>query len=100
MLRHSRRPRAVMAEAAASANGRSRKPRTASKPSADTASESEPLLAGQVLLARELPDYWQRFETHRAAYARACLQAPPPRGGWLSRLLGGDHAARKPGSDG
>jgi hypothetical protein len=51
-----------------------------------------------VLLARELPDYWQRFETHRAAY-RACLRAPPPRG-WLSRLLGGDHAARKPGSDG
>jgi hypothetical protein len=64
------------------------------------AGESEPLLAGQVLLARELPDYWQRFETHRAAYARACLQAPPPRGGWLSRLLSGDHAARKPGSDG
>ena len=61
--------------------------------------ESEPLLAGQVLLARQLPDYWQRFEAHRAAYAHACLQAPP-RGGWLSRLLRGDHAARKPGSDG
>jgi hypothetical protein len=62
--------------------------------------ESEPLLAGQVLLARELPDYWQRFETYRASYAQACLQAPPPRGGWLSRLVRGDHAARKPGSDG
>lgn len=69
---------------------------------ATAAGESEPLLAGQVLLAREIPDYWQRFETYRAAYARACLEleAPPPRSGWLSRLLGGDHAARKPSSDG
>ena len=61
--------------------------------------ESEPLLAGQVLLARELPDYWQRFGAYRAAHARACLDAPPPRPGWLSRLLGGDHAARKSSSD-
>ena len=60
--------------------------------------EPEPLLAGQALLARELPDYWQRFETHRAAYARACLEAPPPPSGWLGRLLGRDQAARKPGS--
>ena len=60
----------------------------------------EQLFAGQVFLARRLPDYWQRFETHRAAYTQACLQAPPPRLGWLSRLLGGNHAARKPGSDG
>jgi hypothetical protein len=75
-------------------------PRRAALERVETApGESEPLLAGQVLLARELPDYWQRFETHRAAYTQACLQAPPPRR-WLSRLLGGDHAARKPGSDG
>jgi len=61
--------------------------------------EREPLIAGQALLARELPDYWQRFEAHRAAYARTCLD-PSPRSGWLGRLLGGDHAARKSGSDG
>ena len=64
------------------------------------AGEVEPFIAGQALLARELPDYWQRFETHRAAHVRSCLDAPPPRGGWLGRLLGGDHAARKPGSEG
>lgn len=62
--------------------------------------EPEPFLAGQTLLARELPDYWQRFETYRAAYARTCLAPPPPGGGWLSRLLGGNHAARSPGADG
>ncbi len=60
--------------------------------------EPEPLLAGQALLARELPDYWQRFETYRAAYARACFEAPAPPSGWLGRLLGRDQAARKPGS--
>jgi hypothetical protein len=60
--------------------------------------EPEPLLAGQALLARELPDYWQRFETYRAAYAQACLEAPAPTSGWLGRLLGRDQAARKPGS--
>ena len=63
------------------------------------AGATEPLLAGQAFLARELPDYWQRFESHRAAYARAQLDAPPPTTGWLGRLLGKDHAARKPGSD-
>lgn len=35
------------------------------------------LLAGQVVLARTLPDYWQRFETLRAAFAQARLNAPP-----------------------
>jgi len=64
-----------------------------------TAGATEPLLAGQAFLARELPDYWQRFETHRAAYARARLEAPPPATGWLGRLFGTDQAARKPGSD-
>lgn len=62
------------------------------------ADEPEPLLAGQALLARELPDYWQRFETHRVAYARACLEAPAPPSGWLGRLLGRDQAAHNPGS--
>jgi NCAIR mutase (PurE)-related protein len=31
------------------------------------------LLAVQVTLARELPDYWQRFETLRVAYTAECL---------------------------
>lgn len=35
------------------------------------------LLAGQVVLARTLPDYWQRFEALRAAFAQARLSAPP-----------------------
>jgi len=52
------------------------------------AAESERLLAGQAQLARQLPDYWQRFEAHRAAYATACLHAPAPKGGWLGRLFG------------
>lgn len=59
------------------------------------AAQSDPnerLLAGQVFLARQLADYWQRFEAYQAAYARARLSAPPdaPKDGWLSRLLGGN----------
>ena len=46
-------------------------------------------LSGQVWLARRLPDYWQRFEAHRARYAQARLDAPAPRTGWLGRILGG-----------
>ncbi len=46
------------------------------------------LLAGQVFLARQLPDYWQRFESYRAAYFETRLSAPVPRAGWLGRLLG------------
>jgi hypothetical protein len=46
------------------------------------------LLAGQVFLARQLPDYWQRFEAYQAAYFEAQLAAPPARGGWLGRLFG------------
>lgn len=51
---------------------------------------AERALAGQTFLARELPDYWQRFERHRAAYAREAVEAPPARAGWLGRLLGKD----------
>ena len=36
------------------------------------------LLAGQVVLARTLPDYWQRFEALRAAFAQARLRADAP----------------------
>jgi hypothetical protein len=60
-----------------------------------SAGEPEPLLAGQAFLASHLPDYWQRFETYRAAYAHAQLDAPATRGGWLGRLLGSDQAARR-----
>jgi len=51
----------------------------------------ERLLIGQVYLARQLPDYWQRFEQYRAAYAEARLSAPrdAPKAGWIARLLGG-----------
>jgi hypothetical protein len=50
------------------------------------------LLGGQVALAKLLPDYWQRFETVRAAYA-AEVGEPPTASGrdrprWLDRLLG------------
>ena len=47
------------------------------------------LLATQVALAKLLPDYWQRFDDVRAAFAGA---PPSPSGrdrpGWLDRLLG------------
>jgi hypothetical protein len=45
-------------------------------------------LRGQIFLARQLPDYWQCLETHRAAYAEARLAAPPPPASFLKRLLG------------
>ncbi len=48
----------------------------------------ERLVAGQVFLARRLPDYWQRFEAYQAAYAKARLETPGPRGRWLGRLFG------------
>lgn len=51
-------------------------------------SAQDRLLAGQVALARRLPDYWQRMETYRAAFARSRLETPPTKGGWLGRLLG------------
>ena len=48
------------------------------------------LVAVQVTLAKLLPDYWQRFEQVRAAYA-AEPDAPASgrdRPGWLHRILG------------
>jgi hypothetical protein len=50
-------------------------------------SERERLLAGQVFLARTLPDYWQRFETHRIAYGENRLQSEAGRSGWRQRLF-------------
>lgn len=50
------------------------------------------LLAVQVALAKLLPDYWQRFDQVRAAYAAEPDALSPPSGrdrpGWLDRLLG------------
>ena len=45
-------------------------------------------LRGQIFLARQLPDYWQRLETHRGAHAEAHLAAPRQPTGFLKRLLG------------
>ncbi len=45
-------------------------------------------LRGQVFLARQLPDYWQRFETHRASHAAARLAASPPKPGLFKGLFG------------
>jgi hypothetical protein len=50
--------------------------------------ERDRALRGQVFLAKQLPDYWQRFEGHRAAHATARLSAPPPPAGLLKRLFG------------
>ena len=50
------------------------------------------LLAAQVALAKLLPDYWQRFEEVRIAYAADRSGPRPPSGrdrpGWLDRILG------------
>ena len=45
-------------------------------------------LAGQVFLARQLPDYWQRFERYQQEDAQECLADPAKPGGWLRRLFG------------
>ena len=46
-------------------------------------------LLGQVLLARRLPDYWQRFDAARLAFVEARLGAATADRSWLRRLLGG-----------
>lgn len=50
----------------------------------------EKRFAGQAFLARRLPDYWQRFEAHVAAYEKTRLEtaAPGAGSGWLSKLFG------------
>ena len=45
------------------------------------------LLAGQVFLARQLPDYWQRLERYQREDAERYL-AEARRPGWLKRLFG------------
>jgi hypothetical protein len=44
-------------------------------------------LRGQIFLARQLPDYWQRLETYRAAHAEIRLASPLPPTGFLRRLF-------------
>lgn len=45
-------------------------------------------LCGQVFLSKRIPDYWQRFETHRAAHAGSRLNTPDRLGGLFRRLFG------------
>ena len=52
--------------------------------------ETQRLLGVHVALARELPDYWQRFETTRAAYTAARVSSGGERRGLLGRLFGRD----------
>ena len=44
-------------------------------------------LAGQVFLARHLPDYWQRFERYQQEDAEERL-ADAAKPGWIRRLFG------------
>jgi hypothetical protein len=64
-----------------------------------TGDETARLIAVQVVLAKELPDYWQHFEQVAEAYAGEAEAEPPPsggeRGGLLGRLFGGS----PPGGD-
>jgi len=52
--------------------------------------ETQRLLGVHVALARALPDYWQRFETARAAYTAARVSSGGERRGLLGRLFGRD----------
>src|SRR5262245_34804474 len=54
---------------------------------ADTTDARARELLGHVFLARQLPDYWQRFETHRAAHAEARLASPSRPKSLLRRLF-------------
>src|SRR5439155_638088 len=50
--------------------------------------ETQGLLAVQVVLAKELPDYWQRFEASRVAYVGGEPASGGERSGLLGRLFG------------
>jgi hypothetical protein len=56
---------------------------------AGSRSERERFWAGQIFLARRLPNYWQRLERHEAAYVKARLEAPSTKAAWLHRLFRG-----------
>jgi len=50
--------------------------------------ETQRLLGVHVVLARELPDYWQRLEAGRTAFAEQ-IESGSERRGLLGRLFGG-----------
>ena len=50
--------------------------------------ETARLLAVQLVLARELPDYWQRFDAMRLAYTAERVGSGGERRGLLGRLFG------------
>jgi hypothetical protein len=52
-------------------------------------SEHAHLLAAQVALARQMPDYWQQFETLSERYLAEPSASGSQRRGLLSRLFGG-----------
>lgn len=54
----------------------------------DAGDETARLLAVQVALARELPDYWQRFEAGWAAWAAEGVGSGSERRDLLGRLFG------------
>jgi hypothetical protein len=51
--------------------------------------ETARLLAVQLVLARELPDYWHRFDAARVAYAAERIGSGGERRGLFGRLFGG-----------
>ena len=63
------------------------RPRFDAVEAAAATEEPARLLAGQVFLARQLADYWQRFERYQRDDAERCL-AEARRPGWLKRLFG------------
>lgn len=54
---------------------------------AAVADEAARPLSGQVFLARQLPDYWQRFERYQQEDAQERL-AEAAKPGWIRRLFG------------
>jgi hypothetical protein len=63
--------------------------RQASEQARAAASDArDAILAGQIALAKRLPDYWQRFEAHRGDVASRTLGEAEPRPSWLRRLFG------------
>jgi hypothetical protein len=46
-------------------------------------------LAGQVFLAKRLPDYWQQFDEYRQAFAQLRASSAEPTSSWLKRLFKG-----------
>ena len=62
---------------------------TRSGAGASSDADTAPLINAQVALAKEIPDYWQRFDAVRAAYVEELMASGRERPGLLRRLLGG-----------